>query len=89
LIKGKVFTLFYSKSGTFPVISELPIRGISANISANDGIHSIATFAASKSSLKGSRSCIAEFQTKDCRLAADNKVNISLNTSVHYHILYL
>jgi hypothetical protein len=89
LIKEKIFTLLYSKSGTFPVISELPIRGISTNISANDGIHSIATFAASKSRIKGSRSCIAEFQIKDCRLAADNKVNSSLNSSVYYRILYL
>lgn len=73
--KEKICTLFYSEGVTFPIISELPIRGTSARASVNDGMHSIPTFAAFKPRIKGSCSCIAEFQTKHCRLAANNKVN--------------
>jgi len=74
-MKGKIFTLLYCESGIFPIISELPIRGTSTHISANDGKHSIPTLVASKSRIKDSRSYIAELQTKNCRLAVDYKVN--------------
>jgi hypothetical protein len=74
--KRKYIYFIIFRKRHFSVISELPIRGTSTHIPANDGMHSIPTFAASDSRIKCSRSCIAEFQIKDCRLAAENKVNM-------------